>query len=216
MLHEAREVQPVSARPAARTRVEGWLSRRTAPVSSRITATIKGSLRRRPVRRLRRDLRLAGRRGVFADTVGVLGFDDAGTAALLVATSRPVGAAVSVAARRESSNRSPRTRPALVEAAPDLQAPWLGSVRRGRSRTPADHVDALRDAAARAAVATTGRQLFRTAAPRRPSAASSPGSADHDDPASAARRCPDPNLRLVRQPPAVTSNKHLLRERRAN
>ena len=38
------------------------------------------------------------RRGVFPDCIGVLGFDHAGTAAFLVATNRPVGAAVSVAA----------------------------------------------------------------------------------------------------------------------
>ena len=38
-------------------------------------------------------------RGVFADCIGALGFDDAGTAAFLVATNRPIGAAVSVAAR---------------------------------------------------------------------------------------------------------------------
>jgi carboxymethylenebutenolidase len=60
------------------------------------------------------------RRGVFPDCIGVLGFDHAGTAAFLVATNRPIGAAVSVAA----------------------------------SATPPAHVDQLRDATARASVAS--------------------------------------------------------------
>lgn len=92
-------------------------------------------------------------RGVYADTVGVLGFDNAGTASLLVATNRPIGAAVSVAA---PGIMEPLTAEAtaLVDAAPQLQAPWLGLYGNDDPVNPADHVERLRDAAARAAVAT--------------------------------------------------------------
>ncbi len=92
-------------------------------------------------------------RGVFADTVGVLGFDNAGTAALLVATNRPIGAAVSVAAPGIAEPLTANA-PALLQAAPGLQAPWLGLYGDDDPATPADDVERLRDAAARAAVAT--------------------------------------------------------------
>src|SRR5690606_40126929 len=64
-------------------------------------------------------------RGVFPDCIGVLGFDHAGTAAFLVATNRPVGAAVTVAA---SGIAEPLTHDAaaLIQAAPALQAPRPG------------------------------------------------------------------------------------------
>ncbi len=92
-------------------------------------------------------------RGVYADTIGVLGFDNAGTAALLVATNRPVGAAVSVAA---PGIAEPLTldATALLQAAPHLRAPWLGLYGDDDPHTPAEEVERLRDAAARAAVAT--------------------------------------------------------------
>lgn len=93
------------------------------------------------------------RRGVFPDTIGVLGFDTAGTAAFLVATNRPIGAAVSVAA---PGILEPLTTEAdaLVHAAPHLQAPWLGLYGTDDPATPAAHVDQLRDATSRAAVAS--------------------------------------------------------------
>ncbi|WP_067649271.1 dienelactone hydrolase family protein [Nocardia harenae] len=88
--------------------------------------------------------------GVFPDCVGVLGFDTAGTAAFLVATNRRIGAAVSVGA---SGLTEPLTAEAeaLVQAAPRLQAPWLGLF---GADAPADEVEKLRDAGAAAAVAT--------------------------------------------------------------
>ncbi|MFC4606061.1 dienelactone hydrolase family protein [Rhodococcus kronopolitis] len=92
-------------------------------------------------------------RGVYPDCVGVLGFDDAGTAALLVATDRPVGAAVSVAARGIVTALRPDA-PALVDAVAALQAPWLGLYGEDDPRTPPAHVERLRDATARAPVAT--------------------------------------------------------------
>ncbi|MFC9893062.1 dienelactone hydrolase family protein [Nocardia sp. NPDC127579] len=91
--------------------------------------------------------------GVFPDCIGVLGFDHAGTAAFLVATNRPVGAAVSVAA---PGIVEPLTddADALVLAAPGLQAPWLGLYGADDPLIPAAHIDQLRDAAAQAAVAS--------------------------------------------------------------
>ncbi|MFC8531362.1 dienelactone hydrolase family protein [Nocardia sp. NPDC057227] len=88
--------------------------------------------------------------GVFPDCVGVLGFDTAGTAAFLVATNRPIGAAVSVAARGLTEPLTAEAE-ALVRAAPRLQAPWLGLF---GADDPADDVEKLRDAGAAASVAT--------------------------------------------------------------
>ncbi|MGQ4598713.1 dienelactone hydrolase family protein [Nocardia sp. R6R-6] len=93
------------------------------------------------------------RRGVFPDTVGVLGFDSAGTAAFLVATNRPIGAAVSVAARGIVEPLAERA-DALVQSAPLLQAPWLGLFGADDPATPPAQVEQLRDATARAAVAS--------------------------------------------------------------
>ncbi|MFJ1458880.1 dienelactone hydrolase family protein [Nocardia sp. N2S4-5] len=92
-------------------------------------------------------------RGVFGDCIGVLGFDSAGTAACLVATNRPIGAAVSVAAPGITVPLDDRA-DALVRAAPQLQAPWLGLYGMDDPATPADQLESLREAAARAAVAT--------------------------------------------------------------
>ncbi len=93
------------------------------------------------------------RRGVFPDCIGALGFDTAGTAACLVATNRPIGAAVSVAARGIVSPLTDKAE-ALVEAAPRLQAPWLGLFGETDPNTPSEEVEQLRDAAARAEVAS--------------------------------------------------------------
>ncbi len=122
-------------------------------------------------------------RGVYPDCVGVIGFDDAGTAALIVATNRPVGAAVSVAAGGilEPLNADAQ---ALVEAAPSLQAPWLGLYGEDDPKAPPEHIEALRDAATRASVATnvvtySGRRHQVDATP-------SPGSTEDRDPAAVA------------------------------
>ncbi|MFE3100364.1 dienelactone hydrolase family protein [Nocardia tengchongensis] len=93
------------------------------------------------------------RHGVFRDCIGVLGFDSAGTAAALVATNRRVGAAVSVAARGIETPISPHAS-TLLAAAPAFQAPWLGLFGEDDPLTPPDQVDRLREAAARADVAT--------------------------------------------------------------
>ncbi|WP_227997972.1 dienelactone hydrolase family protein [Nocardia australiensis] len=93
------------------------------------------------------------RRGVFPDCIGVLGFDHAGTAAFLVATNRPIGAAVSVAAPGIVEPLTAEA-DALVRAAPNLQAPWLGLYGADDPTTPPTQVDQLRDATARASVAS--------------------------------------------------------------
>ncbi|WP_216903736.1 dienelactone hydrolase family protein [Nocardia alni] len=92
-------------------------------------------------------------RGVFPDCTGVLGFDSAGTAALLVATDRPIGAAVSVSAPGIAEPLTDRA-DALLHAAPRLRAPWLGLYGEDDPETPAEQVEHLREAAASAAVAT--------------------------------------------------------------
>ena len=62
---------------------------------------------------------------ITADRMGVLGFDVGAVVALLVATERTLGAAVSVA--DEAGMTSARDRiPALTGASMDLTCPWLG------------------------------------------------------------------------------------------
>ncbi|KQU07628.1 carboxymethylenebutenolidase [Rhodococcus sp. Leaf7] len=92
-------------------------------------------------------------REVPADCIGVIGFDDAGTAAALVATDRTVGAAVSVAAPGIVEPLTADAR-ALIDAAPSLKAPWLALYGRDDARTPVDHVVRLQDAVGKASVAT--------------------------------------------------------------
>ncbi|QIS08155.1 dienelactone hydrolase family protein [Nocardia arthritidis] len=92
-------------------------------------------------------------RDILPDCVGVLGFDSAGTAAFLVATNRPIGAAVSVAAPGIVEPLTEQA-DALVHAAPNLQAPWLGLFGTDDPATPATQIDQLRDATARADVAS--------------------------------------------------------------
>ncbi|MET8654989.1 MULTISPECIES: dienelactone hydrolase family protein [Nocardia] len=91
--------------------------------------------------------------GVFPDCIGVLGFDHAGTAAFLVATNRPVGAAVSVAAPGIVEPLTSEA-DALIRVAPELKAPWLGLYGTDDPATPPAHIDQLRDATARASVAS--------------------------------------------------------------
>lgn len=92
-------------------------------------------------------------RDVPPDTIGVLGFDAAGTAAMMVATSRPVGAAVSVAARGIVEALSVDAQ-ALVDAAESLKVPWLALYGEDDPETPPEHVNRLREATAHAEVAT--------------------------------------------------------------
>lgn len=92
-------------------------------------------------------------RGVSADRVGVFGFDTGGTAALVVASSRSLGAVVSVSA---AGIREPLSAglPALLDVAPDLGCPWLGLYGEADPVIPVEQVEALRRAAATSDVAT--------------------------------------------------------------
>ncbi|MFD3510504.1 dienelactone hydrolase family protein [Nocardia sp. NPDC058666] len=92
-------------------------------------------------------------RGLFPDTIGVLGFDSAGTAAFLVAATRPIGAAVSVAAPG-ITDPLPDQNAALIDVAADLQAPWLGLFGADDPATPPEAVERLREATANADVAS--------------------------------------------------------------
>ncbi|MEU0532234.1 dienelactone hydrolase family protein [Amycolatopsis tolypomycina] len=87
-------------------------------------------------------------RGVQADLLGVMGFDLGGTAALVVASHRRLGAAVSVGGQRAAEL------PALVEIAGRLTSPWLGMYGDAGDEAGGADVERLRDAAASARVAT--------------------------------------------------------------
>jgi carboxymethylenebutenolidase len=87
-------------------------------------------------------------RGVQADLLGVMGFDLGGTAALVVASHRKLGAAVSVGGQQAAEL------PALVEIAGRLTSPWLGMFGDAGDEAGGADVERLRDAAASAKVAT--------------------------------------------------------------
>lgn len=87
-------------------------------------------------------------RGVQADLLGVMGFDLGGTAALVVASHRRLGAAVSVGGQQAAEL------PALVEIAGKLTSPWLGMYGDAGDEAGGAEVERLRDAAASAKVAT--------------------------------------------------------------
>lgn len=94
-----------------------------------------------------------GQRGVSADRMGVIGFDLGGAVALVVAASRTLGAAVSVAGGGILSPLSDGL-PSLVEVAGELTCPWLGLYGDEDQDIPVEDVEKLRDAAAGAPVAT--------------------------------------------------------------
>jgi carboxymethylenebutenolidase len=85
-------------------------------------------------------------RGVRADLLGVVGFDLGGVAALVVASNRKLGAAVSVGGWREL--------PALTDLAGKLTSPWLGLYGDAGDEAAGTQVEQLRDAAAGAGVVT--------------------------------------------------------------
>ncbi|GAB3584346.1 dienelactone hydrolase family protein [Amycolatopsis endophytica] len=87
-------------------------------------------------------------RGVQADLLGVVGFDMGGTAALLVAANRKLGAAVSVGGQGVAE------KPGLVEIARELVSPWLGLYGDAGDELSAAEVEKLREAAAGSRVAT--------------------------------------------------------------
>ncbi|WP_033290885.1 dienelactone hydrolase family protein [Amycolatopsis jejuensis] len=87
-------------------------------------------------------------RGVDADLRGVVGFDLGGTAALVVASHRKLGAAVSVGGQAVTEL------PKLLEIAGHVTSPWLGMYGDAGDEAGEAEVEQLREAAAAAKVAT--------------------------------------------------------------
>ncbi len=87
--------------------------------------------------------------GIGADRIGVVGFELGGAVALVVAASRNIGAAVTVAGSGILQPISPGL-PALVDVATELRCPWLGLY----GDKCADDVAKLRDAALRSETAS--------------------------------------------------------------
>ncbi|WP_199430865.1 dienelactone hydrolase family protein [Qaidamihabitans albus] len=92
-------------------------------------------------------------RGIRGDLLGVVGFDLGGTAALVVASSRKLGAAVSVGGQGISEPVSDDL-PALVDIAGRLTSPWLGIYGDAGDEAGGTEVERLREAASAADVAT--------------------------------------------------------------
>lgn len=96
---------------------------------------------------------------VAADRMGVVGFDLGGTVALLVATERSLGAAVTVSGGGITEPLSAGV-PSLIEAAPSIGCPWLGlygeppKTDNGQDDGAGSAVQRLRAAAAESEVAT--------------------------------------------------------------
>lgn len=160
VLHEARGVTDVVRGLAASLAEEGWLT--VAPhlygERAELAATdVPAELGRLSGESVLADTDLAAvwlaERGVAADRTGVIGFDLGGAAALVVASSRTVGAAVSVAGGGITEPLAEGL-PALVDVASELACPWLGIYGDQDEAIPAESVRKLRDAAATAEVAT--------------------------------------------------------------
>ncbi len=96
--------------------------------------------------------RWLAQRDLGADRMGVMGFGLGGTVALIVATQRDLGAAVTVGGIGIVAPVV-ETLPALVDVAPDLRCPWLGIYGQD-GEVPEEEMDKLRDAAHSARVAT--------------------------------------------------------------
>ncbi|GAB2994752.1 dienelactone hydrolase family protein [Amycolatopsis acidiphila] len=138
VLHEAEGITPGVRLLIASLAGEGWLA---------VAPHLKGEPAREDVLAAT-DITLAWLvdHGVQADLLGVVGFDLGGTAALVVASNRKLGAAVSVGGQGGSEL------PALVEIAGKLTSPWLGIYGDAGDELGAAEVEQLRDAAATAGV----------------------------------------------------------------
>jgi len=89
---------------------------------------------------------------ISPDRMGVIGFDLGGSVALLVATRRTLGAAVTVAGERIALSSAGL--PSLVDAAAGLTCPWLGLYGEPTEGESDPEIGRLRDAAATSEVAT--------------------------------------------------------------
>jgi len=97
-------------------------------------------------------LRWLAQRHVAADQMGVVGFGLGGAVALIVATQRDLGAAVTIGGIGVAEPVAAGL-PALVDVAAELRCPWLGIYGR-EGDVPEAEVNKLRDAAHSAHVAT--------------------------------------------------------------
>ncbi|MGH3830458.1 MAG: dienelactone hydrolase family protein [Pseudonocardiaceae bacterium] len=91
-------------------------------------------------------------RGVRGDRTGVVGFELGGAVALIVATQRELGAAVTIGGIGVVTPVTPGL-PPLVDIAPDLRCPWLGIYDQD-GEVSEEEVHKLRNAAHSAQVAT--------------------------------------------------------------
>lgn len=152
VLHESRQFDDAVLELIRALAVEGWMV--VAPhLFHRVPDSVSGVFGAELFDDFDASIAWLGERGIEPDRVGVLGFDQAGTASLLVGTTRPVGAAVSVACPGIMEPLTPDV-PPLVVAAESLQVPWLGLFGDHDPIIPAHHVVHLREAAARASAAT--------------------------------------------------------------
>jgi carboxymethylenebutenolidase len=162
VLHESRGVTDVVRGLVASLADEGWLAVAPHLYGVRNADEVPDDDVDHEVSRLSGESVLAdtdvaagwlAERGVAADRTGVIGFDLGGTVAMVVASNRTVGAAVSVAG---VGILAPLTDglPALVDVAGELTCPWLGIYGDDEDAIPAAEIEKLRDAAATAEVAT--------------------------------------------------------------
>ncbi len=160
VLHESRGVTDVVRGLAASLADEGWLA--VAPhlygaQNADEVADVDTELSRLSGDSVLADTDAAAvwlaERGVAADRTGVIGFDLGGAVAMVVASSRAVGAAVSVAGVGILAPLADGL-PALVDVAGELTCPWLGIYGDDDAAIPVAEVEKLRDAAATAEVAT--------------------------------------------------------------
>ncbi|MTD58821.1 dienelactone hydrolase family protein [Amycolatopsis pithecellobii] len=140
VLHEADGVTDGVRLLVASLAGEGWLA---------VAPHLKGEATREAILGAT-DITLAWlvEHGVQADLLGVVGFDLGGTAALVVASNRKLGAAVSV------GGQGGKELPALVEIAGKLTSPWLGVYGDAGDELGAAEVEQLREAAATSGVAS--------------------------------------------------------------
>lgn len=92
------------------------------------------------------------RDGVPASKVAIVGFCMGGTVATIAGAQRELGAAVSFYGGGVTEGRFGG--PPLAEIAPSLRTPWLGLYGDEDTSIPVDHIEQLREAAARASVPT--------------------------------------------------------------
>lgn len=166
LLHRARGVTIEMLQLAERLAMDGWLVvaphlyHRDDTASSLADADL-GQLRE-TVGRLTAEGVLAdadaalgwlAEQRVLPDRMGVLGFGMGGSVAMIVASQRDIGAAVSVGAIGVITPVSD-TLPALVDVGPELKVPWLGIYGQAAAHQAAHEIEALRDATARADTAT--------------------------------------------------------------